>query len=237
MSSASRGSFSGSRVNNGPADPGFAVLATALSADEVDGLLASLTALPGRSRAGARHLMEREPVTALASDPRLLGAARARLGPEAVPFRATLFDKSPVSNWLVAWHQDTVLPLQDRTDAPGWGPWSVKAGVLHARAPAQALRQVLALRIHLDQSSADNGPLRVVPGTHVLGVLPHGELERVARTGPVVECPVARGGILAMSPLLVHASSKARSQAPRRVLHVEYAARLEIAPGFRLRVA
>ena len=26
---------------------------------------------------------------------------------QAMPFRATLFDKSPMSNWLVAWHQDS----------------------------------------------------------------------------------------------------------------------------------
>lgn len=216
---------------------GFAVLDTALSAVEVDGLLASLAALPGRSRAGARHLMERAPVAALATDPRLVAAARACLGPDVLPFRATLFDKSRASNWLVTWHQDTVLPLRERTAAPGWGPWSVKAGVLHARAPVEALRQVLALRIHLDESSADNGPLQVVPGSHMLGVLSERELERVARAGPVVECPVRRGGILAVSPLLVHASSKARSGASRRVLHVEYAARLEVARGCWLHVA
>jgi hypothetical protein len=45
--------------------------------------------------------------------------------------RATLFDKSPTANWLVVWHQDTALPVQERREAPGWGPWSVKDGVIY----------------------------------------------------------------------------------------------------------
>ena len=37
-----------------------------------------------------------------------------------MPFRATLFDKSPQANWLVVWHQDTALPLRRRLDISGW---------------------------------------------------------------------------------------------------------------------
>ena len=66
------------------------------------------------------------------------------VGTPAIPFRATLFDKSAVSNWLVAWHQDTALPLHQRVDDSLWGPWSVKGGVLHAIAPAAALATVVA---------------------------------------------------------------------------------------------
>jgi hypothetical protein len=59
---------------------------------------------------------------------------RKILGPEALPFRATLLDKSPTSDWLVVWHQDTALPLRERRELPGWGPWSVKEGVIYALA-------------------------------------------------------------------------------------------------------
>jgi hypothetical protein len=124
-----------------------------------------------RSRAGARHMLGNASVAALASDPKLLEIARQILGYEARPFRATLFDKSPGSNWLVVWHQDTALPLLERHEVLGWGPWSVKEGVIYAHAPATALEQVLALRVHLDESSDRNGPLRVLPGTHLRGVL------------------------------------------------------------------
>jgi len=85
----------------------------------------------------------------LAEDLRLLEIVRAVLGPTAIPFRATLFDKSPSSNWLVARHQDTALPLREKVETPGWGPWSRKEGVIYSHAPKEALEQVLALRIHL----------------------------------------------------------------------------------------
>jgi Phytanoyl-CoA dioxygenase (PhyH) len=102
-------------------------------------------------------------VAVLARDSRLLGIAKDVLGSEAFPFRATLFDKSPGSNWLVVWHQDTALPLRNKQEAQGWGPWSVTDGIIYAHAPADALSQVLALRVHLDDSTEQNGPLRVLP--------------------------------------------------------------------------
>jgi hypothetical protein len=48
---------------------------------------------------------------------------------------------------------------------------------------------------------------------------------------------VGIGGVLAMHPLLIHASSKARDSRPRRVLHIEYAATLDLAPGIRVALA
>jgi len=40
-----------------------------------------------------------------------------------------------------------------------------------------------------------------------------------------------------MYPLLVHSSGKSRSIAPRRVLHIEYADSLALAPGIQLAIA
>jgi ectoine hydroxylase-related dioxygenase (phytanoyl-CoA dioxygenase family) len=145
-------------------------------------------------------------------------------------------DKSPASNWLVTWHQDTALPLRARSDAPGWSAWSVKEGVLHAHAPAEALERVIALRVHLDDSRAHNGPLRVLPGTQTRGVLSDVEIRDLAASVPPRECVIDAGGVLAMSPLLVHASSKARSDAPRRVLHIEYASTFALGAGIELAV-
>jgi len=167
----------------------------------------------------------------------LTAIARRWLGPEAVPFRATIFDKSGLRNWFVAWHQDATLPLESKFESAGWGPWSVKAGVIHARAPAWALNRIVALRVHLDASTRDNGPLRVIPGSDRLGVLSSDDILRIAHDGPAVECLAGRGGIVAMRPLLIHASSKAEADRPRRVLHIEYAASLEPAPGIRLAMA
>src|SRR5678816_4367106 len=53
-----------------------------------------------RTRAGARHVLKVPAVRALAVDSRLVEIARQFVGPTPVPFRATLFDKSPMANWL-----------------------------------------------------------------------------------------------------------------------------------------
>lgn len=217
---------------------GFASIPGIISEREIDRLQVTLkqSALP-RSRAGMRHAMRSAGVAAVARDVRLMELAQEVLGAAAVPFRATLFDKSPVSNWLVVWHQDTALPLRVRREIPGWGPWSLKDGVNYAHAPASALEQVLALRLHLDDSVAENGPLRVLPGTQTLGVLSDEALHSLSTQIASVDCLVTRGGVLAMRPLVVHASSKSHSTAPRRVLHIEYAAALTIADGMELAVA
>jgi len=221
-----------------PHSRGFWIEDTVLSDRECDDLIeAAPPSLQGRSRAGARHLMSIPAIGAVAKDKRLLRIARQALGDGAVPFRATLFDKSARANWLVVWHQDTALPLALRNDSAEWGPWSLKAGILYAHAPAWALSRVLALRISLDASTDDNGPLRVIPGSHLAGVMSDDEILDLARTQETVEALVPRGGVLAMRPLLVHSSSKARGDEPRRVLHIEYADALDLGPGLRLAIA
>jgi ectoine hydroxylase-related dioxygenase (phytanoyl-CoA dioxygenase family) len=189
-----------------------------------------------RSRAGARHVLSLRSVTELAQSPSLMEIARGLLGNFAIPFRATFFDKSPNSNWLVAWHQDTALPLVARNEIPGWGPWSTKDGVLYAHAPAEGLEHVLALRVHLNDSTNENGPLRVIPDTHKIGVLTDQEIQQRVGNSSGVECLIEAGGVVAMHPLLLHASSKSDSELPRRVLHMEYASSLVFENSLELAV-
>jgi ectoine hydroxylase-related dioxygenase (phytanoyl-CoA dioxygenase family) len=217
---------------------GFAVLPALFSSEQVDRLSEEIYELsPERSRAGVRHAMRLAPVSAIAGNHLLAEIACEILGTKAFPFRATLFDKSSQSNWLVVWHQDTAVPIRERVEVPGWGPWSVKENIDYAHAPAGTLSQVLALRIHFDDSSAENGPLRVLPRTHTLGVLSDDGIHDLAARITPVDCVVAKGGVVAMRPLLVHASSKSRSEIPRRVLHIEYAATASIAAPLRLTIA
>jgi len=217
---------------------GFAAFPEVLLPGEAARLIDDLTqSTLRRSKAGVRHALSHPAVAALARDPRLLQIVQEVLGDKALPFRATLFDKSHNANWLVVWHQDTALPIRERRDAPGWGPWSVKDGVAYAHAPASALGQVLALRVHLDDSTEHNGPLRVLPATHTRGILSDdGIHELTARIAPV-DCLVAQGGVLAMRPLLVHSSSKSQAEMPRRVLHIEYAASMMVTTSLELAIA
>jgi ectoine hydroxylase-related dioxygenase (phytanoyl-CoA dioxygenase family) len=217
---------------------GFASIPNFFSQADIAELLGGISASGAhRSRAGLRHALSLGPVANVARQPSVMELADSVLGTEAFPFRATLFDKSPKSNWLVVWHQDTALPLRQRREVQGWGPWSVKEGIAYAHAPTSALSQVLALRIHLDDSTALNGPLRVLPATHTLGVLEDEKVHELATKLKPVECLVPSGGILAMRPLLIHSSSKSHSDADRRVLHIEYAAFPSIAAPLELAIA
>ena len=217
---------------------GFAILPNVLTSGEIERLDETLTRNPlPRSRAGMRHALRHPAVLAIAREPRLRAIAQEVLGSDPFPFRATLFDKSPGSNWLVVWHQDTALPLRARRDLPEWGPWSVKDGVIYVHAPATALSRVVALRLHLDDSVSENGPLRVLPGTHTMGALTDDAIHRLSTQITAVDCLVPRGGVLVMRPLIVHASSKSRGKMQRRVLHIEYAVSASIADGLELATA
>lgn len=217
---------------------GFAILPNVLTSGEIERLDETLTRNPlPRSRAGMRHALRHPAVLAIAREPRLRAIAQEVLGSDPFPFRATLFDKSPGSNWLVVWHQDTALPLRARRDLPEWGSWSVKDGVMYAHAPAIALSRVVAPRLHLDDSVSENGPLRVLPGTHTMGALTDDAIHRLSTQITAVDCLVPRGGVLVMRPLIVHASSKSRGKMQRRVLHIEYAVSASIADGLELATA
>lgn len=219
-------------------EQGFAVVPEVLSRRMIQEFLEGLQRIPvRRTRAGVRHALAYAPVAELARSKAILGMAQEILGPGALPYRASLFEKSPEANWLVAWHQDTALPLREFSNDPDWGPWSVKDDVLYAHAPAAALSHILALRIHLDDSTPENGPLRVLPATHTLGVLTDDRIGQLAAEISSVECTVPQGGVVAMRPLLLHASSKSRSDSPRRVLHIEFAPSALITHGFELAIA
>jgi hypothetical protein len=101
---------------------GFAVVEGVFGSGEIDSISAAIDRAPlVRSRTGARHAMRVPVVAELSQDIRLLTLARDVLGPGALRYRATLFDKSPLSNWPVVWHQDTALPLSRREERLGWG--------------------------------------------------------------------------------------------------------------------
>jgi hypothetical protein len=215
-------------------DRGYRIVEGVFTDEELAPIVAALDGhLATRSRAGARHVLAMPEIRTLAGDPRLMDVAAGFVG-AAQPFRATLFDKSASANWLVVWHQDTALPMRARADAAGWGPWSTKAGIVYAHAPAAALARIVALRVSLDPSTDANGPLRVLPGTHTHGLLDDAAVEGYARAVAPVSCTVGAGGVVAMRPLVLHASSKSTSEARRRVLHIEYAAATNFGPGLDL---
>ena len=69
-----------------------------------------------------------------------------------------------------------------------------------------------------------------------MGVLTDDDVARLTAELEPVDCLIAKGGILAMRPLIIHATAKAssKSQAPRRVLHIEYASPGIVPPSLQL---
>jgi hypothetical protein len=208
---------------------GFAILPSALPTEAVDALAAATEHLlknrPRDLYGGVRDLFNLLPAVkrlACSSTPRKW--VEAILGPGCFAVRGLLFEKDSSSNWKVPYHQDLTIAVQRRTSAPHFGPWSVKAGVPHVQPPVEVLEKMLAVRIHLDDCGPENGPLRVLPGSHRFGVLSAAEVENWRHKVPEVSCHVLRGGLLVMRPLLLHASSPALQVGHRRVIHLEYAA-------------
>jgi hypothetical protein len=146
------------------------------------------------------------------------------LGPAARPVRGILFDKTATANWKVAWHQDRSIAVRERRNVAGFGPWSVKEGIVHVQPPIDILARMLTLRLHLDDCDETNGPLRVIPGSHHDDILSDAAIAAAVAAGPVVTCCMPAGGALLMRPLLLHASSPAKQPRHRRVIHVEFSA-------------
>lgn len=160
----------------------------------------------------------------LCQSPLIRTVAENILGQGAFLVRSILFDKSPGANWKVPWHQDLTIAVREKKDVPGFGPWSVKDGVIHVQPPAWVLERVITLRLHLDDCDESNGALKVLPGSHCQGKLGADQIQALRQQSLAVLCPVSKGGMLLMRPLLLHASSPATHPTHRRVIHLEFAA-------------
>ena len=203
---------------------GFELHPGVLSSLETDALARELSAGADASPNRRNLLRDNATVARVATSAALAAIADRALDAVAFPVRVLLFDKVDGANWGVPWHQDLAIPVSGKVDAPGFGGGSVKEGVPHVLPPAEVLARMVTLRLHLDDCGEDNGPLRVVPGSHRFGKLSAPEIARVSGETPGFICLAIRGSVLAMRPLLLHASSAARRPAHRRVLHIEYAA-------------
>lgn len=169
--------------------------------------------------AGQRCLLDHPAVrrVALALRTELIDAAI--LPPTAVVIQAIAFDKNPATNWKVPWHQDLMFPFAAKVSDPDYALPTVKDGVNYARPPLAVLEGLLAVRLHLDECGPTNGPLRVAPATHLLGILKNPDLAPTLDKHPPIACIARDGDLLLMRPLILHASSPATEPRHRRVLH------------------
>ena len=146
---------------------GFAVVPLCLDEPTVERLRSAL----GDTQHAQRNLLSVPAVRDLAASGAVRKIISTVLGPGCFAVRGILFNKTEQSNWKVAWHQDLTIAVRERREFDGFGPWTMKAGVVHVQPPPEIMNRLLAIRLHLDDSGPDNGPLRVIPASHGEGRL------------------------------------------------------------------
>jgi hypothetical protein len=223
---------------------GFAFIPNALSAAEVEAALAewaSITAANASDDAvlggeggpayGARNLLDLWPrCVDLVRTPTLRDALHEVLGANAGVVRVLYFDKPPGHSWALPWHKDYSIAVKANRASTGFTKPTVKAGVPHLVAPRDLLDRMLTVRIHLDDMTADNGPLRVIPGSHAA----YHQKDDPPRAAETLFCRA--GDALLMRPLVTHASGHSRSDAGhRRIVHLECAADEALPDGYEWR--
>jgi ectoine hydroxylase-related dioxygenase (phytanoyl-CoA dioxygenase family) len=183
----------------------------------------TLSDLPG-DEAGVRILGVEALRPLLAIDGCIGAVAATVLGKGAKAVRAILFNKSPESNWSLAWHQDRTICVKEKRDAPGFDPWTVKDGMTHVAPPFELLTRMVTLRAHLDDVPANNAPLLIAPGSHTVGPIRVAEVHEIVRRCGTRACTASAGDIWLYATPILHASKAALAPTSRRVLQVDFAA-------------
>lgn len=152
------------------------------------------------------------------------------LGDSAGLVRVLFFDKPPDRTWALPWHKDTAIAVKSHgVDSQHFSRPTVKAGIPHLIASDDILRSMLTLRVHLDEVTDENGPLRVIPKSH--------RSSECEGDGTSQACDILaqRGEILAMRPLITHGSgpSKEGTKRHRRILHLEFSAVENLPDGYQ----
>jgi hypothetical protein len=222
---------------------GYTLLPGVLTAESVAGLVYALESVfAGRSGMdvsirgeegtvyAARNILELWPESAaiwrVAPLPDVLQAV---LGPCFGLVRILFFDKPPGQTWALPWHKDLTIAVYDnRLPSQHFVKPTRKAGVPHVEAPLTVLQTMLTARIHLDEVTAENGPLKVVPGSHRTGKALTLDL------APPTHILAGRGDVLLMRPVLAHCSGKSHPKTTRhrRILHLEFAASPDLPDGY-----
>lgn len=204
------------------AERGFLVIEDVLSPPKCAELIAHLPE-EVQNAAGSRGLLDWAECAKLNLQLREHPALRSLIPAGYVATQCTYFEKSTATNWLVPFHQDLSIQVAEQVAHPDLRGWSMKEGEIHVLPPDKILRELLAVRLHLDPCGSSDGALRVIPGSHLKGVLTSNAVTQSRQNDEECLCPVGQGGVLIMRPLLLHASSKAVGSSRRRVLHFVYA--------------
>jgi hypothetical protein len=222
-------------------EDGYALLAGLFTREERDQFLFEWDRLTANNPApsllrtddgsiyGARNLLELWPgVVDRVLTPMVRGVIQSVLDGDCGLVRVLFFDKPPEHSWALPWHRDLRVAVKDNSlPSIEFGKPSLKYGIPHLEAPPWLLERMITLRLHLDAVTEENGPLRVLPGSHRHSSMGEPDSERVKTI------LADAGDALLMRPLLSHSSNHSLPGCARhrRILHFEFAAVRDLPDG------
>jgi ectoine hydroxylase-related dioxygenase (phytanoyl-CoA dioxygenase family) len=197
---------------------GFVVLRRIISESQREDVAAALAS----ENFSARNLLNHTWCKSLAIRLKETLQREGFLAADAVAVQCTLFDKTVENAWKVPYHQDLSIPVREKVIGATNSSWSEKERVLYTQPPTSILGELIAARVHLDDCGFDNGPLRVLSGSHRYGKIPERDYPGMRASLSETVCTVKAGDLILMRPLILHASSKPQFPSSRRVLHFVY---------------
>ncbi|GIX07319.1 MAG: L-proline 4-hydroxylase [Candidatus Poribacteria bacterium] len=139
----------------------------------------------------------------LARHPEILPRVQDLLGEELLMFRDALMMKPPKIGSEKPYHQDSAY-------------WRIEP------------MDLCSIWVALDDATLENGCMRIIPGSHLWGLLEHKRIRdfqvdesTLDRSGEVA-VPLHRGGVLFFHSLVLHATDDNLSDRPRKAMIVSY---------------
>jgi phytanoyl-CoA hydroxylase len=142
----------------------------------------------------------------LARNPQVLDVVEGLLGPNIMLYYSMMMMKPALQGFTAPWHQDFAFFVHNKAE-------------------------LLGCQIYVDDSTVENGCIRVVPGSHKLGLLNHfkdGEFTGIVQgdtsiyDDQEVQVPMKAGGMVLWHALTLHSSHPNRSERSRRAIVFEY---------------
>jgi ectoine hydroxylase-related dioxygenase (phytanoyl-CoA dioxygenase family) len=141
-------------------------------------------------------------------------------GTDYFSVKSIYFDKPETSNWYVAYHQDLTIAVDKKVLLPNFDPWTVKQNLFAVQPPLAILQNNFTIRIHLDDTTEQNGALKVIAKSHLKNIYRPENID--FKTEIEITCEVPKGGVMIMKPLLLHSSKRTTNNKKRRVIHLEF---------------
>ncbi|MBD3583762.1 phytanoyl-CoA dioxygenase family protein [Flavobacterium selenitireducens] len=208
---------------------GFTIINEVFTLDQIDAILSAITTADSsrptfRKSSGIfaiRQFLKEIPEAGSAIfTPAFIDLIQGIFGSGNFVTKSIYFDKPEQSNWFVAYHQDLTISVKEKIEIDGFGPWTVKQRQFAVQPPLEIVQNNFTIRIHLDETTSQNGALKVIRNSHSKGIYRPENIDWETEEEAV--CEVRKGGIMIMRPLLLHASDRTTNDRKRRVIHIEF---------------